>query len=943
MKFIYSIIFLVCFLVTQQATAGTLKGKVVDIETGEYLTGAIILDTNDHSINSLAGLDGSFVIKNLDPGTYQLEVRFISYETQVVTVTINSSDEVKNQVIKLAPVTTQIEGVTVVGNFNTESNLYARHRERTSENVLNVISSKTISLLPDLDVANVVQRVSGVSLEHGGSSSGSTYVIIRGISKRYNYTLINGIKIPSPDDKNRYVPLDIFPSSLVDRVEVIKSLTPSMEGDAIGGVVNMVMKKAPEKLTIHTDLSMGYHELFINNDFKYFDAKAINDLSPFQEYGYSYQASQDDFTTRNLEILSKQFAPDINASFSVGNRFFNNKLGGIVAISYSKEHKGANSTRFTPELLVGTSLPKLTGMSTRSYYNDVQRIGIHTNFDYSLNSRNILTLYAAYMNLNENQLRDMIDVSVLGSANILDSDRKTYETRFMQTTQQISNVTLQGEHVISERDKIKWSMVSSIARKDKPDEAYFVRITNLSLASNQESILIAEDNDNKRIWRYNKDVDNSAYLDYTHSFSERKAQQLSFGGLYRLKNRNSFYNAYNFMPSPGIQAYGYDWQPDDASLTYSTWEKYEDVTFKVGNPTGSTTNEFNHDFTENLIAAYMQLKFDILDKVEILGGARLEKTDWSYTLLAPRPSQDPEGGRNFSDILPSVHVKYKLNNHSNLRASYFYSVIRPGYYEILPYFDKGEDYTEIGNPDIRRTKANNFDLRYENFFTPEDQIMIGTFYKQINDPIEYARFEGKTTWSGLSEWVRMPSNFGTATNYGFETDFIKYFRSFGIKLNYTYTHSEITQSKQIQQRKNPNDPSSEIITVLTTQTRPLQGQAKHIGNASLLYKNQKRKIDGQLAFVYTGERILNVSNYVDNDEWEMPLTRVDFSLEKGFGKFTVFVKAKNLMDTPYRVIIKQPLREDNVDFPLQGELGDNYLIRRDLYKRSFRIGFKLNI
>jgi len=112
-------------------------------------------------------------------------------------------------------------------------------------------------LLPDITAAGALQRISGVTMQRTSNSGEAQYAIIRGMDKRYNYTLVNGIKIPSPDNKNRYVPMDIFPSELLARIEVIKALTPDMEGDAIGGAMNLVLKDAPEKLLVKATVSMG--------------------------------------------------------------------------------------------------------------------------------------------------------------------------------------------------------------------------------------------------------------------------------------------------------------------------------------------------------------------------------------------------------------------------------------------------------------------------------------------------------------------------------------------------------------------------------------------------------------------------------------------------------------------------------------------------------------
>ena len=127
-------------------------------------------------------------------------------------------------------------------------------------NVVNVMSAKAIELSPDITVANVIQRMSGVTIERNSSGEGQ-YAILRGMDKRYNYTLVNGVKIPSPDNKNRFVPLDIFPSEMLDRLEVTKSLTANLEGDGIGGAVNLVMKDAPSERQFTVNLSTGYNAM----------------------------------------------------------------------------------------------------------------------------------------------------------------------------------------------------------------------------------------------------------------------------------------------------------------------------------------------------------------------------------------------------------------------------------------------------------------------------------------------------------------------------------------------------------------------------------------------------------------------------------------------------------------------------------------------------------
>ena len=197
---------------------------------------------------------------------------------------------------------------------------------------MNVMAAKTIELSPDMTVANVLQRVSGISLEKSSQGEGK-YPIIRGMDKRYNYTLVNGIKIPSPNDKNRYVPMDLFPAELLEKLEVTKALTPDMESDAIGGAMNLVMKNAPGNFFINANVSTGYGMSSASNDFRSFNTGNVMDLPPSRRYGTDYLATPNDFSFKIFDYTDRRPRPDFNAGVSVGNRFFGHRLGVVASVS----------------------------------------------------------------------------------------------------------------------------------------------------------------------------------------------------------------------------------------------------------------------------------------------------------------------------------------------------------------------------------------------------------------------------------------------------------------------------------------------------------------------------------------------------------------------------------------------------------------------------------
>ena len=306
---IHKITLVVLFIyLSFQVFAGTIKGQVKDVKTGEPLIGATILLKNT-TLGAATGLDGSFQIKNIPSGEYEIQVSYISYKTSNIKIKVENKEVIVNIALEENSQQTLNE-VVVTASADKSSENIARQIERNANRLMNIVSGKAIEISPDLTVANLIQRVSGVSIERNSNGDGQ-YAILRGMDKRYNYTLVNDIKIPSPDNKYRYVPLDIFPSELLGRLEVTKTLTPDLEGDAIGGVVNMVMKDAPNQLEIRANLASGYSELFINRGFTNFNRNQINRLSPYEINGSSYGATVNDFPKATATTQTKSPLPNL--------------------------------------------------------------------------------------------------------------------------------------------------------------------------------------------------------------------------------------------------------------------------------------------------------------------------------------------------------------------------------------------------------------------------------------------------------------------------------------------------------------------------------------------------------------------------------------------------------------------------------------------------------
>jgi hypothetical protein len=905
----------ICF--SSYAQKSNISGVVYDAENKMPITSArVVLDGTDFKV--LTGLDGSFILKNVPHGEYTLVVSFISFSDFKIKLSV--SKDIVNYKVDLKPDVNELEGVVISVSRILDSEASARATEKESMNVLNVISAKEIDVSPDITVANVVQRVSGVSLERSSNGDGQ-YAIVRGMDKRYNYTLVNGIKIPSPDPRNRYVPLDIFPSDLLDRLEVTKALTPNMEGDAIGGVIDMKMKNAPDNFTLNFNSGTGYSQMFIKNKFKSFDRSTTEKYSPRQTFGNDYSAEVEDFQIDNLNFQEKSPALNQVYNIAIGNRFFKSKLGVLVAGSYQNTYRGSESTFMQIFINQENNTPYYERVQIRQFSTQQIRSGIHTKFDYKFNNKHRLDLYLSAVNMNDFETRSRIDtILAIGRGQGPGTGRIEIRERSRQRFQSIYNSTLQGTHEFSEKWKATWSAVYSLATYDDPDMAQITWITAITkdVDGNITQDPTMYDTGYTRRWMNSTDQDFAGYGNLTHTTSIFKVPiELSTGGMMRLKTRTSFFDEYLFRTSPIMQ----EWS---GSIYDGSWRLF--------NRFGTPTAPLNYDVYENIAAAYAMFKINF-DKLNIMGGTRYESTYFEWESQAPIQVDGRTGRIEYYDFLPSLHFKYMPTDKQNIRASYFASLSRPSFFEIVPYEINEEDFRERGNPFLKRTTANNYDIRYERFNNVLDKIMIGVFYKSIIDPIEQALvIQGQTVFL-------QSNNFGDATNYGFEFDFTKYVREFGVRFFYTYTNSEITTDKLVRFR----DEDGNLTSRIDQQTRPLQGQSAHISNISFLYKNTKSGTDAQISTVYTGRRIIGVSPYLDNDLWQRAFVQLDLSFEQKIKQgIVVYVKINNLLNSPMRadILLENTFNPDQAPYWLNAE---NTLAWEDFYFQTYLVGMKFNL
>ena len=910
-------------------SAHTLDGIVKDNRTGEPLIGSVVEVKELPSVKTTTGLDGSFTLHELpDKGRYTLVVRYISYKTREIPVEVSDKGVVT---ITLDEDLHQLGEVVIKGHKEYHSDRSAIDMEKTAGNVLNVMSQQSIQLSPDVNVASVLQRVSGVTMERDASGEAS-YAILRGMDKRYNYTLVNGVKIPSPDDKNRYIPLYIFPSDLMDRLVVSKSLTADMEGDAAGGVVDMVMKDAPSHFQIQANAAVGTSDYFWKDSRDYLTSNRSDytHKAPYEVNGPEYKAATSDFSNGPTQISRHSMpAPNFIGGLSIGIRFWKDRIGVMLAGSIQNTFRGTERTYNSVKMASGEQSMYISSLQHRYYSIHDFTAGVHAKVDLQLEN-NKLEWYNMYVCTNSKSVRynNSVNTEYISS----DSYTQDDETRSLSQTQSIFATHLKGTHHLTKDFTADWAGIFSQAKAEDPDRVY-LSLTNTvqsadgvdgSLWSGNKNILKTLPKNMERRFQHNTDKDWAGYINlaYNSQLGNDINALWKAGAQYRRKERGNRYYSYIFNPSDISQ-----------KLDGNGFDQFAAIDWTCKTPY-SQASQLNYDSKEHIGAAYIMTTLKSRWG-ELNAGVRAEHTNQIYTMLQKFRNMGQVGEQSYWDWLPSASIKWTPTKKMNVRLSYYRSINRPGFYEIVPYQIMGEEYQEKGNPNLKRARIDNVDLRWEWFPSATEQVLAGVFYKYLQDPIEqvFVAADGKLG-SGADAYY-MPDNLGNAKNYGFEIDVVKYIRHFGIKANYTYTHSTITTTK-----REYKEGSAEYKTGVT-QTRPLVNQAPHTANLSLLYKDTNYGWNAQLAASYTGTKLALVSPFKDADQWDKAMFGLDFSMEKKFPcGVSVFLKANNLLDAKRERYLKT-VNQSNLEY--EGQRSDKTIVGTYKYGRTFLIGVRVKM
>ena len=869
------------------ASAAVIRGRIVDQQNNAPLVGASISIVGTR-LGAISDKAGAYSIDNLPVGRYTISVRYVGYDTGEREVTIREDVASIIMDFQLQPRDISGASIVVTARSGKETDASARLTEKNAPSVVSVLSAQTIARYPDASTAEIAKRIPGISITRVRGEAREA--IVRGMEGRYNNTLIDGVKVPSPSTNTRSVQLDYLASDLLQRIEVTKSLTPDMEADAIGGSVNLVMRTAPAEFLLRARLGIGYNASLLDNDLVGFRTDSVL-ADPLEINGAGYESKPGDFTRDNLKLTRENASPDLIGELTIGDRLLDGRLGLILGASVQKTSQHSETTRNYDGVDPDNTL-FLVRRQYRLHGHVKSKLGANAKVDYIFDERNDIQLsFTGFIRRNQ-------ETRLINDTNLVYSPVLYLGSRSVLQTYSLANIVLSGHNDLG-LVEVKWRGGWATAEQTKPDRAELT--TSVALVGDSvvsQPVLYAV----LRDWQHNEDRDIFGGLDALWKGLEEAGITITAGALYRTKERSNYQNEYRLSPVP------------DAQNQIPTFSSIDELQWAVLN-TGGTPQYANNNYTcsENVLGAYLMGAWTS-GAWNILAGARLEATDARYATFDVNELAQVSALKTYSDILPSAHIRYELDDESNLRLSIGQTISRPGYFDVVPYNFIGEDFREKGNPELKRALSTNLDLRYEIIPSAGPRFSLGAFAKRIADPIEYTLDLGDPALPTI-----VARNLGDATNIGAEVVAeVELPAYFALHANYTYTHSAITTNKILNDRA--------VGRVLTLEeTRPLQGQSDHIGNLALAFNHPDWGTFAQLSFTYTGRRIAQVSIYKGFDHYESGFPLLDFSFEHSLAeRFSAFARVTNLLNTPYEVRVPNGFVTEREVFGQTATIGINY-------------------
>ena len=934
----------------QNAAPGKVAGVVVDAESGDPLVGATVF-FRDTNYGTMCDLDGNYLMDNVVPGTYVLEVSIIGYNRLTATgVLVEAGTTVKLDV-SLQPEAIELDEEVVVEAEALRNTGAALLKDRQkAPAVSDAISAAEISRAGSGDAAEAMSHVTGASVVEG------KYVYIRGLGDRYSTVQLNGASLPSSDPDRKTVPMDMFPANLLDNIVTTKSFTPDKPGNFTGGSINIGTKSFPENLTVSVSATTSFNaQSSLKDGFLTYDGgewdwlgrddgtRELPDLLADGEVevpdvGSSYSDAE---KARQLDRISKAFSPvmapttrnvPLNNSHSValGNQMdvLNRPLGFLATFTYSRKFSSYDEGSSGRWQLSG-HVDKTNTLTNNFQLNDARSSeeilwGGLLNFSCKLSPNHELS--STFM---QNHNSDDVARILRGSFPRDLEPEAVYETRVLQFKERnIRSSQVQGKHHLKSLldTRVEWSGSQTETSQDEPDLRFFTNdYTTRTRQGRQDTLYNIAPSIYPLPTRYFRNLDEfnrelQANIAVPLKLTRSTRGTFKFGGTY-LQTGRSFRERRFEYDQDKIK---YDGDP----LTF-----FEGSNVGIIDSTGSRLIRFgnyvrdatqpssNFDGDQRIYAGYAMVDLAFTRNLRAIFGGRLESTRIEVASL---DSAKQAGELSNDDLLPSVSLVYSIRDNMNLRGSYGLTLARPTFRELAPYssFDFVGAFTFTGNPDLKRTLIDNFDLRWEWFDRPGEIYAGSVFYKDFQNPIERAilTINGEVQFQNVEAARVMGIEFEARKSLEQLNPRMKFFFA---GANLSLVDSEVSLPPSELEAKRAVDPD-------ISGNRSLQGQSPYLLNVDLSYDNFENGTAAGFYYNLFGRRLAEVSLGGTPNVYELPRGSLDFTFAGNFNHaYRIKFSAKNLLNPDVRKV-----------YPFKGI---DYVAQEYTRGRSFSLGLTYEV
>lgn len=856
------VIFMLLILALNCAVAqndrGMITGSVKDA-SGAVLPGARVQVENGPS--AVSDAQGQFIVPNLALGSYKLTISYVGFSTLDTTATVTAGQAAHVDGVLQVDKTREI--VTVNGDRQL-GEVEAINIERTAENIVQVLPSRVITSLPNTNIADAVGRLPSVSLERDEGEG--KYVQIRGTEPRLNNLTINGVNVPSPEGNVRNIKMDILPSSIIEFIEVNKTLSANQDGDGIGGSVNLVTKTPGDRPTLDMEGQGGY-----------------------------------------TNIIGGRWLDAFNGT--LGQRAGSRKQWGfLMAGTYDWNGRGINDLEPAPGVITdstGANYGYFAGADLRTYKYYRTRYGFAPEVDYVFkpgSSAYLKGLYSDFHDYGETFVYSPNVGSSLQSVNgsvltFNDPGFMQYRQYVRRPDQQIFSGLTGGRHDLTS-SLITYEFSVSRAHNIGGQDFATTRF-NGGAITQTPSIQFSEDISNPYEPKFpvqnGKNIfDATQYTVSSYSVPHYASTQLNFQGAASYARRYSTREHYGTFEM-GFKARNahktqtqndlvWDMNPGMVTLsqvvgTFSN-PTYYDKAYKVGplsdygkihqlvgDPAQLATlgidpsqdgSSADFDANERVYAGYLMNTIGF-GRFTVQGGVRFEATDATYRA-------NVAGSGSYLNVLPSIQLQYRVAQNTNLRGSFGIGIARPNFADLVPAQSVDPNtspYPTIttGNPALKPTKGNNYDVLVEHYFRPFGILQAGFFYKTLSDPIYSTRNRYSNDPAHCPTFaicdvlasINGPNGHITGVEASWEQHLAflpGLLNGLGVALNYSYTSSQVTFpvgfNAVTPSASNPNPAGRR-------DTPALQRQAPNNYNIGLTY--DKKRLSARFAMSHNDASI----------------------------------------------------------------------------------------